>query len=167
LSADLELVRDSLHTFLLARFQRLGADDLLDVADEALFRLVEESRQQGRALDYPAAWLFRVASREAISRLRRPADSTGREEQVLNDDALAALIEANASRATVEHAFRRAVADSDHVAVQVVQAWLDLASELGVAPSSRAVANRIAYSHTTVNSALDRFRSYLAEENDA
>lgn len=161
--ADHEYVREGLQAFLLARFPALGADELLDVVDESLERLLRESRRQG-PLEYPGAWLFRVASRQAIDRLRRDRGAPLHDaDALLEDDQLAALIDRNATRGVIEEGFRRAYRERDHVAVRVVSSWLDLATASGEAPPSRAVADLIGYSHTTVNEALARFRSYIAD----
>lgn len=164
-AGDHEQVRAALQTFLLARFPVLAADELLDIVDEAVARLLQESRRQQAALEHAAAWLFVVARREAIDRLRR--DRSGPlepDDTVDDDDALAALIDRDASRTVIEGAFRRAYAANDHLAVRVVMAWLDTADATGAEPASRALAEQIGYSHTTINEALTRFRGYVAEE---
>jgi hypothetical protein len=45
----------------------------------------------------------------------------------------------------------------------VVTVWLDMAQERGKEPSSRRVAERTGVSHTSVNQALRRFRSYFPD----
>lgn len=161
--ADYEVVRDALQAFLLARFATLGPDELLDVADEALFRLFDESRRQGQALANPSSWLFTVAARLAIDRLRAAGKMAEGPDTQPDDDRLAGLLDEDASRWAVEAAFARAYAAGDHVCVRIVTVWLDLAAELGYAPSSREVAERVSYSHTTVNEALARLRRYLQD----
>jgi DNA-directed RNA polymerase specialized sigma24 family protein len=160
-STDVEAVRDALYAFLLARYRALGADEVLDVVDEALLRLVETSAEAEEPLEHAAAWLFTVAKNEALTRLRRLRTGDRMPPDELDDDELAMLLDADASRSMVEDGFRRATSAGDHIAIRVVGAWLDLAAELGEAPSSRLVAARSGYSHTTVNDALGRFRSYL------
>jgi DNA-directed RNA polymerase specialized sigma24 family protein len=164
-AADHERVRAALQMFLLAQFPALGAAELLDVVDETVARLLEASREQGRSLEHPSAWLFTVARREAIDRLRRDRSEPLEEGHLVeDDDRLAALIDRNASRTVIEGAFRRAYAANDHVAVRVVMAWLDTAEAVGSEPSSRTLAEEIGYSHTTINEALARFRGYVADE---
>ncbi|MYR60391.1 hypothetical protein GTY54_30535, partial [Streptomyces sp. SID625] len=45
----------------------------------------------------------------------------------------------------------------DHLVLEVVAAWLDLAAETGAVPGSRAVAERVGVSKTSVANALKRF----------
>lgn len=164
-AGDHEQVRTALQTFLLAHFPTLGADELLDVVDETLARLLRASRDRGGPLEHPGAWLFTVARRESIDRLRRDrSEPLEIGDLIDDDDALAALIDRNASRTVIEGAFRHAYAASDHVAVRVVMTWLDTAQATGAEPSSRALGEQIGYSHTTINEALARFRGYVAAE---
>lgn len=80
------------------------------------------------------------------------------------DDAIARLLESTATAATLSSALRAAATAGDTALVDVVAAWLDLAQELGYAPSSRQVAAEAVTSHTAVNVALRRLRSYLRPE---
>jgi Sigma-70 region 2 len=165
LPGDHERVRGALQVFLLARFPALGADELLDVVDETITRLVQTSREAAEPLEHPAAWLFTVASRETIDRLRRQRSDAFDEEQPLEaEDELARLIDRDASRAVIEGAFARAYARADHTVVRIAKAWLDMAETIGGEPSSRVLAEDVGYSHTTINEGLARFRGYVAEE---
>lgn len=158
-AADLELVRSTLETFLAVRYSSLGNDELLDLVDEAVARLFEQSRREG-ALERAGAWLFTVVRRLAIDRLRTLRhDRT--DVPCLSDDELARLIDRMATSRRVEVAFQRAGASQDHVCIRILKTWLDLAEELGAVPTSRDVALLTGYSHTTVNDALARFRRYL------
>jgi len=58
------------------------------------------------------------------------------------------------------------VADGRHDLVRIVRAWLNLASMLGRAPSSREVGAQVGLSHTTVQTALAAFRDYFPPEGD-
>jgi hypothetical protein len=87
-------------------------------------------------------------------------------EQPADDDDVARLIDRVATRDTLQRAIAEAIRQSDHAGVQIVMAWLDLASETGESPSSRIVGERCGCSHTTVNNALGRFREYLTDVMD-
>jgi DNA-directed RNA polymerase specialized sigma24 family protein len=161
---DHEIVRDGLATFLALRFQVLGIDEALDLVDESIARLAAESKARGEGFAQAPGWLSNVARNLAVDRLRRQRHESAPNGERLSDDALAALLDREASSGTVYAAARRAVAAHDHQCVRIVAEWLDLANETGEAPSSRVVGERTGYSHTTVNAALARFRTYLEEE---
>jgi DNA-directed RNA polymerase specialized sigma24 family protein len=157
---DYERVRSALLTVLLVRASSLGAAELCEVADEATTRLLEESRRQGRALDSSFAWLRTTAVNLAIDRLRR-----GRvaplEDESIEDELPARLREKFESKDQVLRGLDVAIAKHDDIVVQVVTDYLDLADEGTGFPSSREVAERCGYSHTTVLDTLKRFARYL------
>lgn len=158
---DHAAVRAGLIRALLARFRSLGPDELLDVVDEAVIRLLSESRRQGSELDKPAGWLVRTASNMAHDRVRRQARSGELRHEPWRDDETFQLIEAAWSSQSIRTALAQAVAAGEWTVVTVVTAWIDLASETGSAPSSRQVGQRVELSHTTVNEALNRFRGMV------
>jgi DNA-directed RNA polymerase specialized sigma24 family protein len=144
--------------------------DSEEATQEVLLRVAElaqASRPAIDAVERPGAYLMRLARNHAIDRTRRAArrDIALSEElsAVLpgHDDAIAALLDATATTAAVRAAMRAAGQAGDRVARQVVRAWLDLAEEVGAAPSSREVGRRVGVSHTTVNHALERFKSFF------
>lgn len=161
-SRDHEIVRSGLVRFLLARFRSLGVDELLDAVDEAVTRLLRESRRRGRSVENAGGWLVAVAKNLARDRLRRLANEPKFAEQPATDDDTARLLDQLTTKEAIRDGIARAVRVRDHVCVAVVTEWLDLATESGERPSSRAVATRCGCSHTTVNQALDRFHGYLA-----
>jgi hypothetical protein len=163
---DFKTVRDGLDAFLLSRFEALGADELLDLVDGAITALLEQSQELGKPLDHAGAWLFRVAGNAAIDRLRRTHDFSMLADPPRDDDALAALLDRDASGRSVKAALAHAVRLGDHLCVRVITEWLDIAEELGDAPASRTVAERVGCSHTTVNDAKARFAEYLGAAGD-
>ena len=79
------------------------------------------------------------------------------------DDAVAALLDRDATHAAVLAAIKRGIEDRDPSTVRIITIWLDLADELQRAPSTREVAVRAGVSHTTVATALKRFKTLLSE----
>lgn len=157
---DFERVRSGLLAVLFAHFSSLGAAGLCDIADEALARLTAESRRQGRALEKAFAWLSRVATNLAIDELRRAREDE-LDDETMEDEHPARLVEKLERDDQVKRGLDIAIEKRDEVVVQVVTEYLDLARELDGFPSSRAVAKRCNYSHTTVQEALRRFRDYV------
>jgi DNA-directed RNA polymerase specialized sigma24 family protein len=147
--------------------EHVDADDL---AQDLLMRILELARDgRGERIERPGAFLWVMARNAAMDRVRRARHGPrlsdapeGPPDRPADDDAIARLLDRDASSEAVERALRAAVAGEDHLTVRVVAAWLDLAEERGEPPSSRDVAPRAGVSHTTVNHALARFRGYLA-----
>jgi DNA-directed RNA polymerase specialized sigma24 family protein len=157
---DRERVRSGLLMILFIRFSPLGASEICEIADEAVARLLAESRRQGHALDKASAWLRRTALNLAIDRLRRTRVEP-LEDEAVEDEYSARLLEKLESDDQVKRGLMIAIEKRDEVAVRVVTAYLDLADEISGSPSTRAVAKRCSYSHTTVQEALKRFRLYV------
>jgi DNA-directed RNA polymerase specialized sigma24 family protein len=147
-------------TILFSRFSSLGPAELCEIADEAVKRLLEESQRQGRTLDNAAAWLRKTASNLAIDRVRRAREDRLDDESI-GDEWSARVLERFESNDQVKRGLAIAIEKRDYVAVHVVTDYLDLAAEESGFPSSRAVAERCGYSHTTVLEALKRFRRYM------
>jgi DNA-directed RNA polymerase specialized sigma24 family protein len=108
------------------------------------------ARKDFRARELPTEW--------AEMALSGPASE---------DDEVARLLDRRADSERVRAAMRQSVADGRHDLVRIVRAWLNLASMLGRAPSSREVGAQVGLSHTTVQAALAAFREYLPPEGDA
>jgi DNA-directed RNA polymerase specialized sigma24 family protein len=85
----------------------------------------------------------------------------------VDDDDIARPLDTRADSERVRAALRRSVVDGRHDLVRIVRAWLNLASRLGRAPSSREVGAQVDLSHTTVQTALAAFRGYFPREGDA
>jgi DNA-directed RNA polymerase specialized sigma24 family protein len=157
---DRERVRSGLLMILFIRYSYLGAAELCEIADEAVERLLKESQLQGGALDKASAWLRKTAINLAIDQLRRVRVDR-LDDETVEDELSARLVERLESNDQVKRGLAIAIAKRDEVAVQVITAYLDLADEESGFPSSRAVAERCGYSHTTVQEALKRFRRYI------
>jgi len=108
------------------------------------------ARKDFRARELPTEW--------AEMALSSPASE---------DDEVARLLDRRADSERVRAAMRQSVAEGRHDLVRIVRAWLNLASMLGRAPSSREVGAQVGLSHTTVQAALVAFREYFPPEGDA
>ncbi|MFH8221581.1 sigma factor [Streptomyces sp. NPDC018057] len=156
---------------LLSR-RALGREDTRDLVQEALARFVAAATKglvdPGRS---PAGYLMRIAMNLVADGARSAPDPVPLADlgPVLDagialpaaagagPDAVARLIDSLGSRAAVREALARAHRAGDHLVLEVVAAWLDLAAETGTVPGSRAVAERVGVSKTSVANALKRF----------
>jgi DNA-directed RNA polymerase specialized sigma24 family protein len=155
-------VRSSLSRIVLARYRVLGVDEILNVVDETITRLIRETEDAASPLSSPSSWLVTVALNLARDQVRRIGRQPKMAEEPASDDETARLLDRNASTQAVDAGMAEAVRRRDDVVIAVATTWLDLAEEIGAAPASRLVAERCGYSHTTVNDALSRFRDYVA-----
>lgn len=160
-AGDYSRVRDGLNLLLLARFRTLGPDEICEIGDEALVRLLRESRRQTKALDEAGAWLIRVGGNLARDRLKKLDPTPLLNEDRVADDQATRMLERLADKDHVDSAMGTAIREGDDVAVCVIRDWLDLYGETKKAPSSRTVAQHCGYSHRTVQMALRRFGGYL------
>ena len=113
-------------------------------------------------LDNAAGWLRKVTINIAIDRLRSQAhESLSDYPETAEDDIATRLLDRIVTDDQVRHGLKKAIEEGDEMVVRVVGDWLDLAREFGYCPSSRTVAERCGYSHTTVQAALRRFSRYL------
>jgi RNA polymerase sigma factor (sigma-70 family) len=169
---QLRLVFDWL-TRTLKRSYGFPENDAADAAQDAILSLLEvASGDEGsREIRNPAAYLTWLARNRALDRLRRrDFEKAADFEEAVDasrggdDERIAALFDRAASSAAIEHALRTALDAQDELAVRVVTVWLDIAAEVGKAPSSRQVAQRTGVSHTSVNQSLRRFRTYFPKE---
>jgi RNA polymerase sigma factor (sigma-70 family) len=169
---QLRLVFDWL-TRTLKRSYGFPENDAADAAQDAILSLLEvASGDEGsREIRNPAAYLTWLARNRALDRLRRrDFEKAADFEEAVDasrggdDERIAALFDRAASTAAIEHALRTALDAQDELAVRVVTVWLDIAAEVGKAPSSRQVAQRTGVSHTSVNQSLRRFRTYFPKE---
>ena len=163
-ASDYTRVRSALNLILRARFISLRPDQIADVTDGTIERLIRESRRQQGPLDNAAGWLVTVAANLALDLLRGNdpyphlmADGEGTEE-----DEATQLFERLTAVDHVDGALADAIAAGDDTCVIVVTTWLDMAEQLGEAPPSRAVAEESGYSHTTVLKALARFARFVS-----
>jgi DNA-directed RNA polymerase specialized sigma24 family protein len=166
-SQDLETIIGTLRS--LMRRYGLSEGDAADGAQEVALSVVALGPKTTEVRN-PAAYLTRIAQNLAVDELRRSRHKdVGLSAELAaqlpsDDDAIAALLEANATAETIRCAMRAAVEAQDPLALRVVSTWLDAADELGKTPPSREVARRAGVSHTSVNQALKRFRSYFPKD---
>lgn len=141
--------------------------------DEVVQGMLTHLLERGKRLaDTPVenAWgyLLRATRNAAIDAIRArkrqrqvPLDAVP--EPPSSEDAIAQLIDRDASHGAVLASLRSYVAAGDELTVRIITVWLDAADELGRSPSTREVASRVGVSHTSVAQALTRFRSRVAQ----
>ncbi len=173
-SDDYRVVVSTLTVF--AQRFGLSRDEAEEIAAETVAETFLRTTAHDRQVSQPAAYLFwttrnRVIDRRRRARVREHAEmSVDDVERVSHhyfsaeDDAITRLLDRHASVELVQDALRAASAAGDHLLVRIVTTWLNVAAELGHAPSSREVAPRAEVSHTSVNQALRRLRDYLPKE---
>ncbi|MCX2968761.1 MULTISPECIES: RNA polymerase sigma factor [Streptomyces] len=167
LAAAVGTVRSVLPRLLSRRVQAEDQDPQ-EVAHEALVRFFAAARAQRlKPGGSPSGYLMIISVN-----IVRDARRGGPEPLPLPDAALlregdgdpfARLVDGLAARDTVRRALTRARDKGDAMVLEVVAAWLDLAARTNAAPASRAVAEEVGISKSTVANALLRFRGYLAE----
>lgn len=159
-----------LEAYLSARF-RLSAGDRSEVASEAMTRFLERCRAGGvRAPD--AAGLLTVMARNiAVDWIRRTTRETPTgevaeviDQRAVRDDEISAMLDRRADRVAIRDAIAELLALDDLATVRVVRVWLDLADEMGRAPSTREVGAAAGVSHTTVSRALRRFHEFVPDD---
>jgi DNA-directed RNA polymerase specialized sigma24 family protein len=162
----LAIVLEQLRRYVARTFPDLDADD---VVQSTITRLLGRSEPL-RVSEIENAWGYllvttRYAAIDAIRARRRRSEVQleGVPERPSPDDAIAALIDRQATHAAVLVALRTLIAEGDALTVPIITTWLDVADELGRSPSTREVAPRAGVSHTTVATALRRFRAVVAK----
>jgi DNA-directed RNA polymerase specialized sigma24 family protein len=168
---DLAIVVAWLGHWLVRRYQltESDAEEVVVGAVERLFELrVSTPEAERTEIENPVGYLVTMARHRAIDRLRRARAASERDEVLrresmptVTDDDIAALLDRQSTVHEIQTAIRAAVEAGDDLTVRVVAAWLNLAAELGVEPVSREVAAAAGVSHTSVNQALRRFRTYF------
>lgn len=168
-SALLSHVRAGLASSLRAKAFGFSADDIDDIVGTAIVRFVESvftgRLDRGRSAAAYLTWITRNAAYDLLRRRqRRPeAELTVATAEEEDEDDLATVLRAEASRSALRPAIRAAIDSGDHVVVRVIGSWLDLASTLERGPTTREVAEAAAVSHTTVQRALRRFETLVAK----
>ncbi|MBV2353319.1 hypothetical protein KUM39_02905 [Streptomyces sp. J2-1] len=163
---------------LLSRRSALDGDDAPDLVQEVLARFVAAATKGLVDPDRsPAGYLLRIAMNLVADSARsapRPvplADlGTALDSGIVapaaagpGPDAVTRLIDSLGSRDAVRDALARASRTGDHLVVEVVSAWLDLAAETGTEPASRAVAERAGVSKSSVANVLRRFAEQVRQ----
>lgn len=154
----LATVQREIRAFARRKFPRLDPDD---VAQATLCNLVRCKPNP----DNPVAYVRKVAGNAAIDLARKQPSTVELDEAWMGtgaeDDRLAALLDSDATHAVVTAALEIHVKAGHDRLVRTVTVWLDLAEELGRAPSSREVEPLAGCSHTVVAQGLQRFRATL------
>jgi DNA-directed RNA polymerase specialized sigma24 family protein len=163
--SDLATILAVLQRATLAAFPSLGRDETAEITDAAVVQFVA-ALTNGRVdmMRSPAAYLTRMARNLAIDRLRAVVPAPLDEQDVVADDPIPELIDAQAYREALRAAMRRARDAGDHTVTRVILVWRLLHEELGRAPSGREVAVRARLSHTAVQNTLRRARQYFESE---
>lgn len=164
---DLATVRGELGRILFIRYRSLGPEEVVDLVSETMTRLVRESKRRGVPFENAAGWLVRVGANLAKDRLEELQRFGDAESEPSEEDQTLSVISREASGTVVEEALRLAIEARDATTVRIITHWLDLADDGGPGPSSRRVAEKSGYSHTTVNEALARFRDYLEQAGES
>lgn len=168
-SQNVRTVADRLHR-LLQRSYGLSSAEAEETAQDVIVKVIELARTPGGGLDQvrnPGAYLTRLARNRAIDQIRRSSRDDAELSPELahslpsRDDAIAALLDASATAARIRAAMQTADRLGDHLALETVRLWLDMADKTGEPPSSRDIATKARVSHTAINQALRRFRRYL------
>jgi DNA-directed RNA polymerase specialized sigma24 family protein len=168
-TADLQLVLRALTA--VARGYRLDAADAEDVAQEVIARTLTRTTTGHVTITSPVSYLMTAARRAALDTLQRgsrerltdPLEEPFGDRYSPADHSLASRFESDATADAIESAMRVARAVEDHVAIRAVSVWLELAEQIDGAPTSRQVAENAQMSHTSVNQALRRFRTYFPQ----
>lgn len=155
--------------------------DADEIVQSTMVRLLARSRQpdtpdDAQTTDQPrteikdaSAYLVTATRNAAIdalrarTRQRRLMLGEAPEELASDDDAVAGLLDSQATNAAVLGAMRAALRAGDRQTVRIITIWLDLADERRKPPSTRQVAARAGVSHTTVAAALRRFKALLTD----
>jgi DNA-directed RNA polymerase specialized sigma24 family protein len=168
---DLQVVLLRLEDELARRFRSLGVNDRNDIVGDTLMAVVGAVQEKKINLAHnPGGYIWRIAERRALDRLRRPAE-VPLEEAIPpsygpDDDAIAARLDSRARASHVQRALDLARRENDHRVNRTVSQWLVLAQKNGAAPSTREVAASLDVSHDTVARHLQQFRDYLARVLD-
>jgi DNA-directed RNA polymerase specialized sigma24 family protein len=166
--------RQALHRHLARRFPSISSDDLDDVSNEAVARIVEKSLAGAlHTHPNPAAYLQVTADRIALDHLRSARrtrevlTSTSVEfgEVALTDDGAAAF-DRRATAEMVRDVLRHLEHDDDAVLFRIATYILDEVQRTGLMPSNRQTARACAMSHTAVAKALRRLRAYFPTATD-
>ncbi|SRR6266404_1611928 len=155
---DYRIVRSGLERYVLAHFSGVGTATILELVDATLAGFLEDVRTKG-APPNAAGWITLAVRRRAIDELRRQREHPPVED--LSDDEVARLLDKRADAAVVYASLRRMRDAGDQVGVRVVTTWLRAAAATPKSPPSRAVAEQLDIHHSTVNEALERFRTYV------
>lgn len=164
---ELNALHRILDSHLAAKFATSTRDLRLDARDEAVVRFVAAASTSSVDHVSALAYLTTITTHTMIDLLRRDRVAQRRlriaAEETADDEAIARLIEANATGQTIEDLLRHLAASGDYIATRVLNAFLYLAERDGESPSYRTVAVEAAVSHTAVGKVLARARTFLGD----
>lgn len=162
-----EALRAVIVGYLRSAWPQVGEHDAYESSDEALERLLSRaSGGRGPTPDEALPYLLRTARNVQVDSFRRRRETPGidvgaYEGAAVEDRDVLRLLDQAATLSTVRAALAHSKRLGDLRTIHVVSAWLDLAQEMERAPSSRDVGQELGVAHTTVQSALTRFKQYL------
>jgi DNA-directed RNA polymerase specialized sigma24 family protein len=167
LSRDvLDLFERKLGAHLRRQFSHLSSDDIRDLTVDVLIRLMGRMDTSGPPPH--DGYIYRIARNAAVDKLRRDNSkrelliaSTGADLELGGDDDVASAFEAMATAASFLEALENASRRGDDVAYKAATLAVMETERQGKRPSNRWLATKLGLSHTAVNNALDRFRTYL------
>ena len=151
-------------TVIVSRRVRLDTETVRESVDDALLRFESYAKRNSVEARRAPGLLRTMAIRAAIDRWRtletqrvaresspaeKPAPRAG--------DVVLAMLDRQASAATVATALRRAMELGRHDLARVVRDWLGLADQQEGFPTHREVAAELGISHTTAGRALSDF----------
>jgi DNA-directed RNA polymerase specialized sigma24 family protein len=171
-SADaLTIVVNGVEAYLGRRFPGFSSSDKNEVASEAITRFLELCRRKEVHSDRAAGLLTVLARNVAVDSIRRARRETPSgtaievvDDSTARDDEISALLDRRADAAAIYEAIAQLLALDDLETVRVLRTWLDLADELGRAPSTREVGEAAGVSHSTVSRALRRFHEFVPDD---
>lgn len=156
---QMELARRARGRLLLASY-----DDVEELVDAVLVRFLQAVRRKRIVPGGAGAYLAKSVQNAAVDAYRTSARRPiAFDEELLmmpiDDDGLARLLAGHAARTDVLRGLSQAASDERFTVVRVVTEWLQQAELTGEPPSSRQVGYALHLSHSTVNAALNEFRS--------
>lgn len=148
----------------------LATDVAADVVDEAMAKFVSAREERELLADTALAYFRRIVHNEAIDRLRRrhelPIGDLADEHDVDGDDAIARIIDKQASASTIEQLQKDAAQRGDTTTTRVLNAFMNLAESKKRTPTTREVAGAAQVSHRTVQNVLKKLREQLGSQTE-
>lgn len=165
-----------LRSYIRYRWPAFTADDIEDIVTDTVLKTTDRAT---RSIDDIAKWpgggyVIQTAYTTAVDKWRRlhrrqereePVDQAILAEVLISDDDIAARFEQSETARSMVLALQRVRKAEDHMTFRVVTAALDETEAEGRPPSNRKLAERLGLSHTSVNAAMKRFRTYYLAAN--
>lgn len=156
---------------LLRKYASISRQDVADVANDAVARVVAKSNAGALRSDLnPTVYLLRTAEHTAIDHLRRKGrnrEEVVPHEELVNtirtDDEAAAVFDRKATAQLVYNALTQVQQSGDATSFRVATYVLDEIQKTGRMPSNRQTAKACGLSHTAVAKALVRLRTYFSD----